>query len=326
MKGVAAITSSEVARFAQTNSGIRQKVIPGARMVTIVTRKLSAARIEEKPANWTPMLKKRLPERRAGGERRVAGPAGVEGAARDQEARHEDDSRQDQQPEAERVQPRESHIRGADHQRQDVVGDPGEDRDHEEEDHDRRVRGEDRVVARGVDDLRPRLGELSADQHRQQATDEKEEEGGDDVLDPDHLVIGVEGEVVAPGGGAMARMVLGAGRLSQCPANPVGERAEADQEAKCSGDHRDDYMWVAGLFGLEDRQTRYRSQPDDQGKADSAADKRSADATRPLAEKLVSGNTEIGGLGIGCGAACRPCRSLERGVCHQTSSRITFFL
>ena len=61
MNGVAAITSSEVARLAQTSSGIRQKVIPGARMVMIVTRKLSAARIEEKPANWTPMLKNDCP-------------------------------------------------------------------------------------------------------------------------------------------------------------------------------------------------------------------------------------------------------------------------
>src|ERR1700761_6239300 len=58
MNGVAATTSSEVERFAQTSSGIRQKVIPGARMVMIVTRKLSAVKIDEKPANWTPMLKK----------------------------------------------------------------------------------------------------------------------------------------------------------------------------------------------------------------------------------------------------------------------------
>ena len=33
-------------KFAQTSSGIRQKVIPGARMVMIVTRKLSAVMIE----------------------------------------------------------------------------------------------------------------------------------------------------------------------------------------------------------------------------------------------------------------------------------------
>ena len=40
---------------------MRQKVIPGARIVMIVTRKLIAAKIEEKPANWTPMLKNDWP-------------------------------------------------------------------------------------------------------------------------------------------------------------------------------------------------------------------------------------------------------------------------
>ena len=61
MNGVAATIRIEVARLAQTSSGMRQKVIPGARMVTIVTRKLSAARIDEKPANWTPRLKNDCP-------------------------------------------------------------------------------------------------------------------------------------------------------------------------------------------------------------------------------------------------------------------------
>src|SRR6201746_1794443 len=61
MNGVAATTSSEVERLAQTSSGIRQKVIPGARMVMIVTRKLSAVAIEEAPANWTPRLKNDWP-------------------------------------------------------------------------------------------------------------------------------------------------------------------------------------------------------------------------------------------------------------------------
>ena len=49
MNGVAITTSSDVVKFAQTSSGIRQKVIPGARMVMIVTRKLSAVMIERRP-------------------------------------------------------------------------------------------------------------------------------------------------------------------------------------------------------------------------------------------------------------------------------------
>ena len=55
MNGVAITTSSEVVKFAHTSSGIRQN--PGARIVMIVTRKLSAVRIDDAPAHWTPMLK-----------------------------------------------------------------------------------------------------------------------------------------------------------------------------------------------------------------------------------------------------------------------------
>ena len=61
MNGVAPTIKIEVARLAQISSGIRKKVIPGARMVTIVTRKLSAAKIDENPANWTPRLKNDCP-------------------------------------------------------------------------------------------------------------------------------------------------------------------------------------------------------------------------------------------------------------------------
>jgi hypothetical protein len=61
MNGVAATTSSEVDMFAQTSSGMRQKVIPGARMVMIVTRKFSAVATDEAPANCTPRLKNDWP-------------------------------------------------------------------------------------------------------------------------------------------------------------------------------------------------------------------------------------------------------------------------
>jgi hypothetical protein len=57
MNGVAMTTSSEVVKFAHTSSGIRKNVIPGARMVMIVTRKLSAVAIDEAPANCTATVK-----------------------------------------------------------------------------------------------------------------------------------------------------------------------------------------------------------------------------------------------------------------------------
>src|SRR4030095_4381047 len=61
MNGVAITTSSDVVKFAQTSSGMRQNVMPGARMVMIVTRKFSAVAIDEAPANCTAMLKKVWP-------------------------------------------------------------------------------------------------------------------------------------------------------------------------------------------------------------------------------------------------------------------------
>src|SRR2546430_14864141 len=57
MNGVAITTSNDVVKFAQTRRGMRKKLIPGARIVMIVTRKLSAVMIEEAPANCTPIEK-----------------------------------------------------------------------------------------------------------------------------------------------------------------------------------------------------------------------------------------------------------------------------
>src|SRR4051812_24842495 len=54
-------TSSEVEKFAHTSSGMRQKLMPGARIVMIVTRKLSAVAIDDAPANCTPMVKNSSP-------------------------------------------------------------------------------------------------------------------------------------------------------------------------------------------------------------------------------------------------------------------------
>src|SRR6188472_3683074 len=61
MNGVAMTTSSDVEKFAHTSSGMRQKDMPGARIVMIVTRKFRAVAIEDAPANWTPMVKNSCP-------------------------------------------------------------------------------------------------------------------------------------------------------------------------------------------------------------------------------------------------------------------------
>src|ERR687893_590417 len=61
MNGVAMTTSSDVEKFAHTSSGIRKKLIPGARMVIMVTRKFSAVAIDDAPANCTPIVKNSWP-------------------------------------------------------------------------------------------------------------------------------------------------------------------------------------------------------------------------------------------------------------------------
>ncbi len=61
MNGVAMTTSREVEKFAHASSGMRQKLMPGARIVMIVTRKFSAVAIDDAPANCTPTVKNICP-------------------------------------------------------------------------------------------------------------------------------------------------------------------------------------------------------------------------------------------------------------------------
>ena len=103
-----------------------------------------------------------------------------------------------QQPVRQRVQARERHVGRAEHQRHREVRETGEGRDDEDEDHQRRVHGDEPVVGLRVHELHPRLGELGAEEHRHQAADDEEDERRHEVLDADHLVVGVDLEVVLP--------------------------------------------------------------------------------------------------------------------------------
>src|ERR1700759_852927 len=61
MNGVAITTSSEVEKFAHTSSGMRKKLMPGARIVMMVTRKFRAVAIDDAPANCTAIVKNDWP-------------------------------------------------------------------------------------------------------------------------------------------------------------------------------------------------------------------------------------------------------------------------
>ena len=122
------------------------------------------------------------------GQRHVARPAGFGRVPEDRGV--EDDPAGQQQPEGERVQAREGHVARADHQRQEVVGQPRHHRHDEQEDHRRPVHREQLVVDLGRDQRVVRRAQLQADHQRLDAAEAEEHERRDHVHDPDPLVIG----------------------------------------------------------------------------------------------------------------------------------------
>ncbi len=83
-----------------------------------------------------------------------------------------------------------------------------------------------------VDDVHARLGELRPHEQGDEAGDQVEAERRDEVLDADHLVVGVDAEVVAPGVGAVSGVILGTGGPTGDPVEPVVERSHPEQEAE----------------------------------------------------------------------------------------------
>ena len=146
-----------------------------------------------------------------------------------------------QQPVRQRVQPRERHVRRADHQRDHVVAEAGEGRDHEQEDHQRGVHRDQAVEGLVVDELHAGPRELGAEQHRHHPAGDEEEDRRDQVLDADHLVVGVRAEVVLPRPAAVRRVVLRDRRRAARVPEPVVERAEAGEEADRRGGQRGDH-------------------------------------------------------------------------------------
>ena len=60
-KGLASRTRAAVTSIDQTKSGSRNQVMPGARIVIVVTRKLIAPTTEEMPRIWTPRIQRSVP-------------------------------------------------------------------------------------------------------------------------------------------------------------------------------------------------------------------------------------------------------------------------
>jgi hypothetical protein len=105
-------------------------------------------------------------------------------------ARVHEQPRGEEEPEAERVQARERHVARADHQRDEVVAEgPDRHRNDEEEDHRHPVHGHQLVVGLRREHLLVRLRELRPHQQRLDPTGAEKRERGEEVEEPDPLVI-----------------------------------------------------------------------------------------------------------------------------------------
>ena len=177
-------------RIDQTKSGMRVQLIPRVRMLVIVTMKFTAPATVETVRRWSDRIQRSCPLPGAWIESGGYAVQPVSAAPPfGEEAQHEHGAAEDEEPVRERVQPRERHVRGADHERHEEVREPGEDRDADEEDHRRSVDRDELVVAIRPDDVRVRLRELEAHDERHQPGEDEEDERGRDVEDPDPLVI-----------------------------------------------------------------------------------------------------------------------------------------
>ena len=163
--------------------------MPGARMLTMVTKKLNAAASEAIPSTWMPSIQNsvRRPAARSD-DVGVHEPARVRDLAH-QEARVHEQGPEQEGPVAERVQPRERHVPGADLKRDEVVEERGAQGHDDQEDHGGAVHGEELVEGVRADDFGLRRGQLQPHQQRLDSPHQQEDERRDPVQDADPLVI-----------------------------------------------------------------------------------------------------------------------------------------
>ena len=238
---------------------------------------------------------------------RVAGPAGGEAAEEDR--RDEDEAGGHQQPERQRLDPREGHAPGADHERHEVVGERAEDARGHHPHHHRAVHAHEREVLVGADDVGTGVQQLGADQHRVDAADEEEHADPHEVLHADDLVVGAQAEV-APD--ALALLLAQRGRTSEQSRDGVVGEAEADQEA----DHAERRSRAAARRRSRRSPSRSRSLGAVDQVADEPAQVVAADAEDDGGQQVEADQAPPHRRSVGWGAAAA---SLDRA--HSASPR-----
>jgi hypothetical protein len=119
---------------------------------------------------------------------------------------------------------------------------------------------------------------LGSHEHRHQTRCDEEENGRYQVLDADHLVVGVDAEVVLPRMRPVARVVFRPCGPAGGPVGPVVEAADADQEAERDDHHprsQEDLELPEG--GVVERRPR----PDDEPRGETEGERRDPEHAEP---------------------------------------------
>ena len=151
--------------------GMRNMVIPGARIIVTVVITLTAVSVPDVPVRMIDTIHRSAPSPGRPDrprQRRIGEPAEAGGTAVGGEAEQHHQAADQVQPVRERVEPGERQVGRADLQRHEVVGEGEAERHGEQVHHDAAVDREDAVVGRLVDDLQPGLGEFEADDRGEQ--------------------------------------------------------------------------------------------------------------------------------------------------------------
>ncbi|VBN36182.1 Uncharacterised protein [Burkholderia pseudomallei] len=222
-------------------------------------------------------------------ERHVVEPAAVRRFAQ-RKARVEERSRRDEHPVRERVQARKRHVARAEHQRPQIVREAGQHGQRVQEDHRHAVHREQLVVLLGVQQRAVGLRELDAHHERLGAAREQERERGDDVAQPDALVVDRR-EPAPPAGAAFPQRrepPLGGrarARFADLRRAAVGEAGAA---IGVGGAHRRSPSFIAALPDMRTGRAAARGRAGSTASAtvaSPAAHRRSSGAVRPACSR-----------------------------------------
>ena len=151
-----------------------------------------------------------MPQGVLNAHRWIGPPTGLGRSARNKKAGHQQHGKHRHQPERRRVQLGERHVGRADHGGNQQIVQAVEDREQKQEQHHCSMHRVEAVVNGGIHQIRLWCDQLASDNHRQQSSHQEEQQRSGDVLNANHLGIGVDAEKALP---VIGRPRNGVGRL-----------------------------------------------------------------------------------------------------------------